>query len=182
MNTFVSWETERLLVRPYGPADARSLLEAVQESLDTVGRWLPWCHPGYAIEDAQAWIAQCGLSIDTGSGFDLGVFCKASGALLGSVAINQIRRSEGIGDIGYWLRQSAQGRGLASEALSGLPALGFEALALSRLEIVVAVGNLPSRRLAERSGAHFEGIAANRLRIAEAPVDAWIYALTPART
>ena len=49
----------RLRLRPYRPDDADALLAAVRESVDSVGRWLPWCHAGYAQGDAVGWIAHC---------------------------------------------------------------------------------------------------------------------------
>jgi len=173
----LGWSTERLHIRPYRPADAEALVEAVRESLDSVGRWLPWCHPGYSLAEALDWIARCEQAIARSEAYDLGVFCRGSGQLLGSVAINQIRPTERTGNVGYWLRRSAQGRGLALEALAGIPALGFERLGLQRLEIVIALGNQPSRRLAERCGAVFEGVAARRLPLHGEWVDAWIYSL-----
>ena len=50
--------------------------------------------------------------------------------------------------------------------------------ALTRLEIVVPVGNVRSQRVAEKLGAHYEGIARQRLRVKGESVDAWQYSLT----
>jgi RimJ/RimL family protein N-acetyltransferase len=64
-------------------------------------------------------------------------------------------------------------------AIVALCRYGFAALDLNRIECVIAEDNLPSRRLAERAGARFEGICRNRLMLAGRPVDAALYALTP---
>lgn len=150
--------TDRLLIRSYRIEDAPHLHEAVHLSLDSVGRWLPWCHSGYSIDDAHQWIARCQAAQAQGSAYDLGVFLRDSGRLCGSVAINQIDRSASRGQIGYWIRQDLQGQGLASEAVRRIIRFGLVEQGLQRLVILVAVGNGPSQRVAARVGARFEGI------------------------
>ena len=56
---------------------------------------------------------------------------------------------------------------------------GFETLALNRIEIVVAVGNLASERVAQKSGALLECVARNRLLIHGVPVPASVFSLVP---
>jgi ribosomal-protein-serine acetyltransferase len=55
----------------------------------------------------------------------------------------------------------------------------FNYLKLTRLEIVIAVENAPSRGVAEKVGATFECIARNRLVLHEHPIDAAVYSLIP---
>lgn len=170
--------TERLLIRPYTPDDAPALHAAAQASIDTVGRWLPWCTADYSLTVAQGWIAHCQRAQENRSAFDLGIFLRNSGQFCGSVAINLIDHDAGTGNIGYWLHRDLLGRGLASEAVHAIIPFGFEALGLTRLEIVVAVGNDASRRVAERVGARFEGTVQGRLPLAPTDTPAWLYALT----
>ncbi|MFN3766889.1 MAG: GNAT family N-acetyltransferase [Ectopseudomonas guguanensis] len=170
--------TERLLIRPYRAEDAPHLHEAVQTSLGSVGRWLPWCHAGYSLDDARQWIARCEAAQEQGSAYDLGVFLHDSGDFCGSVAINQIDPAVGCGNIGYWIRQDQQGQGLASEAARAIIIFGLRDLGLKRMEIVVAVGNQPSQRLAERLGATFEGVSRDRLQLGDRPADAWVYVIS----
>ena len=35
-----------LRVRPWQPEDADALFAAASESIESVGRWLPWCREG----------------------------------------------------------------------------------------------------------------------------------------
>jgi RimJ/RimL family protein N-acetyltransferase len=57
---------------------------------------------------------------------------------------------------------------------------GFTKLALQRIEIVAAVGNVASQRVAERAGAKREGVLRNRLLLHGRAVDAVMYSLIPA--
>jgi RimJ/RimL family protein N-acetyltransferase len=53
----------------------------------------------------------------------------------------------------------------------------FGTLGLNRLEIRVADGNQPSRAVAEKAGALYEGLQRSRMRVREKVHDAHMYAL-----
>ena len=55
----------------------------------------------------------------------------------------------------------------------------FEHLGLIRVEIVIAVGNQASLRVAEKLGAHDEGILLNRIVVGKSIYDAHMYSLIP---
>lgn len=168
-----------LLLRPWQPEDAPALHAAVQESLETVGRWLPWCHAGYDLREAQAWVRQCREGWANEEHFAFGVFACGTGSLLGSIGLNQRNRVHRSAALGYWVRQSHQGQGIARQAARLAARFGFEALGLVRIEIVALPDNQASRRVAEQAGARFEGIARHRLWVRDQPRDAAVYAVVP---
>lgn len=169
-----------LLLRPWRPEDAHALQAAVQESLETVGRWLPWCHAGYDVDEAQAWIAHCREGWAADEHFAFGIFERDSGTLLGSVGLNQRNRMHRNAALGYWVRQSRQGQGIAWRAARLAARFGFEALGLVRIEIVALPDNHASRRTAEKAGARFEAIARQRIWMHDEARNAAIYALVAA--
>jgi RimJ/RimL family protein N-acetyltransferase len=168
-----------LLLRPWRPEDAAALHEAVHESLQTVGRWLPWCHAGYDLEEAQAWTRHCREGWTADEHFAFGIFDQGSGSLLGSVGLNQRNRVHRSAALGYWVRQARQGEGIARRATKLAARFGFETLGLIRIEIVVLPDNHASRRTAERAGARFEALARHRVWIRDEARDAAVYALVP---
>ncbi|HZM23233.1 MAG TPA: GNAT family protein, partial [Anaerolineales bacterium] len=80
---------------------------------------------------------------------------------------------------GYWVRTSKHGQGIAGRAAKLAVRFGFENLDLIRAEIVVAVGNEASRRVAEKIGAHYEGVLLNRMVVGKSISDAHMYSLLP---
>lgn len=184
MNDFAKLPASLQLTAPglqlclWQPSHADALYEAARESIETVGRWLPWCHPGYAREDAITWIERCRSASDGGEPCAFGVF-DDNGTLLGGAGLNRFDPQHRSANLGYWVRTQAQGRGLAPRAARRLAAFGFDTLRLCRIEIVAAVDNLASRRCAEKAGARFEGIGRHRLLIGSTPVDAAVYGLLP---
>lgn len=168
-----------LLLRPWQPQDAAALHAAVQESLETVGRWLPWCHAGYDLDEARAWISHCRNGWAADEHFAFGIFDRDSDYLLGSVGLNQRNRTHRSAGLGYWVRQSRQGEGIARRAARLAARFGFETLGLVRIEIVALPGNHASRRTAERAGARFECIARHRGWVRDEAKDGAVYALVP---
>ncbi|HEX8407035.1 MAG TPA: GNAT family N-acetyltransferase [Duganella sp.] len=170
-----------LCLRPLLPADAPALTEAALESLPTVGLWLPWCDAEFTLADAEEWVRICAADRADGKAHSLGIFDADDGAYLGGIGINHINREHDFANLGFWVRQSRQGAGIAPRAVRLMAAYGFKKLALTRLEIVAAEQNVRSRKVAERAGARFEGILHNRLVIRGVAIPAAMYALLPSR-
>lgn len=170
---------EAVWVRPWHTQNPAQLRDAVQESLVSVGRWQPWCHAGYDLEEATAWIEHCRQGWLSGADFSLAVCDASSGELVGGIGMNQLNRQHRSANMGYWMRASRQGQGLTTRAAALLAQFGFETMQLIRIEIVAEPDNLPSRRVAEKLGAEFEAIARQRLWIHDQPRDAAVYALLP---
>jgi len=166
-----------LLLRPFVDSDAPAFAGAALESVDTVGRWMPWCHAGFGAETALAWFATCRSGREDGSAYEFGVFDAVSGDLVGGVGLNLINTQHRYCNLGYWVRQSRQGQGIAARCVPALTQLAFGALALHRVEIVVAVGNAASERVALKCGATFEAVVRKRLLLHGAPVSASVFSI-----
>src|SRR5262249_54075409 len=110
---------------------------------------------------------------------EFGIFSAGSGEVLGCVGVNQINRVHMIGNLGYWVRTTREGRGIATAAAALVARFAFAELALARLEIVIEPHNAASRRVAEKLGAQFECIARHRMLWRDGPRDAAVYSLLP---
>jgi RimJ/RimL family protein N-acetyltransferase len=156
------------------------LYAAVRESLPEVSRWLAWCDENYSIDESRHFIAARKLASQGDEWYSFGVFEKSSGVFVGGVGLNFINRVHQFGNLGYWVRTSATGRGFATRATRLAARFGFEQLGLRRIEIVAAIGNTASQRVAEKAGAIRECVARKRLLIQDESHDAVIYSLIPA--
>jgi RimJ/RimL family protein N-acetyltransferase len=168
-----------LRLRPWRPCHVEALYEAARESVTTVGHWLPWCRANYAWEDAVAWIESCQSGWSRGEPYAFGIFGEDE-QLLGGIGLNRLDREHRSANLGYWVRESAQGKGIAPAAVQAIATFGFNCQDLMRIEIVAAIANWASRRCAEKAGARFEGIARQRLMIGATQMDAAVYGLIPA--
>jgi RimJ/RimL family protein N-acetyltransferase len=162
-------------IRPYRADDAQALYEAARESVQDVFPWLEWCHPDYSMAEAAEWASR---QVARGDGSDL-VFAVVgpNDEFLGGCGVNQINPLHRFGNLGYWVRSSAMGRGVARAAARQTAELVFRSTDLVRLEIVCALENRRSQRVAEAVGAVREGVLRNRLMLHGRPVDAVMYSL-----
>ena len=168
---------EEIRIRPYTLDDVPRLFQAAQESIAEVYPWLPWCRPEYSLAEAQQWVEkQVGQFVD-GVEFQFAIVA-ADGQYLGGCGLNQVDPLHRRANLGYWVRTSATRRGAASRAVRLLAAWAFGNTDLVRLEIVAAVENQSSIRVAEKAGAIREGIARSRLIVHGAAHDAAVFSIT----
>ena len=168
-----------ICLRPFEPHDVAAFVAAVRESHASVGRWMNWCPRDYTVADAEIWFALASKHLHEGTVYELGIFSSNRTDVLGGVGLNQFNREHNFCNLGYWVRESRQGQGIATRAARALAEFGFRELKLGRIEIVVAQGNGPSQRVAQKIGATFECVARNRLVVDGRAQAAAVYSLVP---
>jgi ribosomal-protein-serine acetyltransferase len=168
-----------VVLRPPRVDDAGAILEAVLESVAEVGAWLAWCHPEYSLQDALGWVRGSRAARGRGEECAFVVTHARDGAVLGGCGLNQMDAPNRRANLGYWVRSTATGRGVATEAAGLAAEFGLGVLGLGRLEIVAAKGNRASQRVAEKLGAVREGVLRDRFWIGGQPVDGVLYSLVP---
>lgn len=167
-------------IRPLGLKEAPALYDAVRHSLDAISEWEAWCTPNYSLADAKLFLQRSIEQWDMRLAYDFNIIARATGLVIGSVAVNQISHLNQLGNLGYWVRTGHTGKGLAVRAAHAAATFAFTKTDLTRLEIVAQVANSRSRRVAEKTGATFECLARNRLVFHDEPRDASVYSLIPA--
>ncbi len=169
----------KVALHPYQPDDAVRLFEAASESVADIFPWMPWCHPGYSLAESEDWLKTCLADFAAKHAYDFVIYDQNTGKFLGAVALNQIHPLHRFANLGYWVRSSCAGHGIAVTATRLCAQFGFAELHLKRIEIVAAVGNRRSQRVAEKAGATREGLLRQRLAIGEVQHDAVLFSLIP---
>ena len=100
--------------------------------------------------------------------------------VVGSVFLNHVSRQYQMANLGYLVRTSRMGEGIATAAAKLVARYGFETLGLHRIEIVVSQENAASLKVAAKLGAVREGLLRNRLYLHGSPCDAYMHSLIPA--
>jgi RimJ/RimL family protein N-acetyltransferase len=167
-------------IRRHRADDVDALYEAARESVVEVGRWLPWCHhPDYARREAEEWVAGRDAAWETGASYEFVIEDASTGKMLGGVGINQVSPEHNSANLGYWVRTSAAGHGVATAAARLAARFGLDDLGLTRIQITADVENRPSQRVAEKIGAVREGIRRNSLVLHGEPRDSVCYSIIP---
>ena len=137
-----------IVLRPWRRADIRALVALIDD--DEVQRWLDRVPHPYSAADGEEYVA--GTRVWLAAGTQVALAITVYGALAGSVDLRLSGRDPQTAEIGYWVAAAVRGRGVASMAARLLCAFGFETLGLRRIELNAAVGNVASRRVAEKAG------------------------------
>lgn len=170
--------TPRLELRPFRRRDLESLLDAVLESKPQLEPWLPWAHQRYRRSDALRFIRESGAAWAEARAFDMTIRALTDpDRHLGNISVWHTSRREQAGEIGYWIRTSAAGSGVATEACARIVQTAFEELRLHRVTLRIAVGNRASERVAEKLGFLREGVLRREVLIGGEWVDHSLWAL-----
>lgn len=168
-----------ICLRHWRTSDASGGFEAVCESLEALKPWMSWAHEDYRQEELLGFIRSSIEGWEKDEFFNFVITDTLDETVLGGSGLNNLSRTYRMANLGYWVRSSRRGQGIAPRAARLAARFGFERLGLVRAEIVVAVGNRASLRAAEKSGAQREGVLRNRMSVGELVYDAVMHSLTP---
>jgi RimJ/RimL family protein N-acetyltransferase len=152
--------TPRLLLRPKQVGDGATTSAAVAETWDKLHKWMRWAENRDAFTVALMEIRNRRVmaSFILRDGIELIGVEAATGIAVIWCGFHDIDWQARQCDTGFWVRESAQGRGVATEATNALVRYAFGALGMRRVGLTHSGGNEASRRIAERLGFSFEGI------------------------
>jgi RimJ/RimL family protein N-acetyltransferase len=168
--------TERLVLRCWDPRDAPLLKDAIDSSLDGLRPWMPWArHEPQTLEEKVVLLRRFRGRFDLAEDFTYGIFSRDETQVVGGTGLHA-----GVGDdafeIGYWIRTSRVGEGLATETTAALTRVALELCGVDRVEVRVDPANERSRAIPRRLGFAEEATLRRRLRHPE-PRDVVVYTL-----
>ncbi len=85
------------------------------------------------------------------------------GSLCGMIGLHHLDQINRKAEIGYWIAQEYEGKGIMTAACRTIITYAFKELELNRVALCAAVGNHKSRAIPERLGFQEEGIARDGL-------------------
>ncbi|QLY24307.1 GNAT family N-acetyltransferase [Bdellovibrio sp. KM01] len=113
------------------------------------------------------------------SAYELSVFRKDDGMLIGHVAIDGIIRGNfQNGVLGYRIFNNFWGEGYATEACAAAMQLAFKELKLHRVEAFIEPDNKPSLKVAKKIKLRKEGLSIRRVFFKKKWIDLSVFAAT----
>jgi RimJ/RimL family protein N-acetyltransferase len=139
-----------LVIRCLELPDANQVVEAVAESLTELSQWMPWAQfEPQSVTQREELIKQWNKDWEEKRDFPVGIF--RGDQLVGCSGLH-LRHGVGQLEIGYWVRSSCVGQGIATRSSRVLTS---EALSLPEVhEVLIAhdVANVRSQFIPERLG------------------------------
>ncbi len=116
-------------------------------------------------------------TIESDNWLSFGIEEIATGEKLGSIGLKIVNHEAKIAEVGYMIKQSAQGKGYAAEALNLLKDYAYNHLNLNKLIALCSVDNTGSYKLLEKNGFIREGCLKQNTVINNNYVDDYVYGL-----
>jgi RimJ/RimL family protein N-acetyltransferase len=168
--------SERLVLRCWEPRDAPLLKDAVDSSIEHLLPWMPWAvHEPQSLQEKVDLLRQFRGNFDLGKDFVYGIFAADESEAVGGTGLHT-RIGDQAYEIGYWIRASRAGAGVATEATAALTRVAFELTDVERLEIRCDPANERSRAIPRKLGYTEEATLRRRLNYPE-PRDVVVYSL-----
>lgn len=144
--------SEDIALYPLSVDDIFKIFNALDEEREYMREWLPFVDATRGVEDTANFVNHVLETED--SQFTI---CYKD-QFVGLIGFKGTDKDNKKTEIGYWLSQYAQGKGVMVRSVSRLLEYAFNSLEMNRVQIKVAVGNHKSRRIPERLGFRLEGI------------------------
>jgi len=167
-------------LRPFQTADVEPFHLAARESLAELIPWMTWARPDYGLKEVGEYVRTVRSCWEAGTFYAFAVTDARDGSMLGAASLSHIHPVYHFCNLGYWVRTSRRGQGLAARATRLAAKFGLEQLSLLRVELVIAVGNQASLKVAEKSGARREGILRDRVTVREKVYDGVMFSFVRA--
>jgi RimJ/RimL family protein N-acetyltransferase len=147
--------TERLSLRPFRLDDLVAFV--AYRSDPEVARYQSWDCP-YSMADAESFLSSQGDLVfgQPGEWLQLAIVDRETETVCGDCAVRVVTDQPATAEVGVTLAAAHQGKGLATEALTGLLTELFEQLGAHRVFAEADDRNVPVRRLLERLGFRCE--------------------------
>lgn len=148
--------SDSITLREIQMSDAQAIFDTIDGQREYLGRWLPFVEFTRHVGDTEAFIAEMLGAPDDKR--ELTFVIIADGEFAGLAGFKDTDRTNRKTEIGYWLGERFQGRGIMTAVVGRLCVFAFAELHLHRIRICCAVGNTPSANIPRRLGFRFEGI------------------------
>jgi RimJ/RimL family protein N-acetyltransferase len=162
-----------LTLRPFTPEDVPWVYEV---SVDPTVQQFVGVPSPYRLEHAAFFVEQRAIAgWESGQRAEFLAAESATGRRLGRVGIGM--HVAGAAEVGYWVDPAARQRGVATQGVRALCAWAFATLDLEIIEWRAEVGNIASRRVAEKAGFLIEATLRRRQVHRGMRVDVWVGSL-----
>lgn len=182
LNELKQIETPRLIIRPVELGDEVEINQAINRSLDSLQRWMPWAKdPSFETTEKFVKRAVANRVKNCFHDFPLVVVHKGDNKIISATGFNEKSEFDiGVYEIGYWVDIQYQGQGYVTEFVAAITRLAFEYLGAIRTQIATQVENEKSVSVAKRCGFHLEATMKNHRVdcVSGKPADSYLFVIT----
>jgi len=145
-----------IILKPIMLSDAPMIFNTIDTQRSYLGKWLPFVAFTKKVENTRAYIRTL---LEMPVEIEEAVYTiRYKGNFAGLIGLKDTDSQNKKTEIGYWLSEPFQKKGIMTESVKALMNYAFNTLNFNRVQIKCAVGNTLSSNIPKRLGFHFEGI------------------------
>lgn len=137
-------------------ADALPLFELASRNRLFLEKWLPWLDDMNSLLFIQNFVKASKLKNKIGLEYAFVIVFEKE--IVGWIGLYKIDPLNGIGEMGYWISEDFEGKGIVTKSAEQLLKFAFADLNLNRVEIRCGFHNHSSQKIPERLGFAGEGV------------------------
>lgn len=165
--------TDNIHLELLSESHAPAIFEIVAANRNYLRTWLTWIDYAQTVDFIYNFAK--GSMQRNKEGIEYSFVIMENKTVVGRIGIYKIDKQNKIGEIGYWIAENQQGRGLVTESCKALLLFCFDELNLNRIEIKCGTENLKSQKIPELLHFTKEGILRQAEWIQEKYIDLYIY-------
>lgn len=147
---------ENIVLKQIELVDTADLYNTIISQREYLGKWLPFVAFTNEMKDTEDFVRS---AVDTPEDIREFVFViHFNGKFAGLAGFKDTDMLNKKTEIGYWLSQGFQKKGIITQSVRSMIKFAFDKLDINRIQIKCAVGNTPSSNIPKRLGFKFEGI------------------------
>jgi len=154
---------------------ASELYNIINTQRTYLGKWLPWVEHTSAEEDSRKFLKDARLFNRGGQKLITLIFYKKQ--LAGTVGFVYISKEHGYAEMGYWLREDFQGKGIMIKSCQRLIAYCYQHTEVHRIELEAAKDNFKSLAIPQKLGFKHEGIMREGTKLHGKYIDTELFSL-----
>lgn len=143
---------EDVVLNPLSEKDIPDIFNTLNNEREYMRVWLPFVDYTHEMEDTRNFVTST-LQME-----DKQFTISYQGKFAGLVGFKETDSVNKKTEIGYWLSQYAQGKGIMVHSVLKLVEYAFDEMDMNRIQIKVAINNHRSKQIPEKLGFLLEGI------------------------
>ena len=154
---------------------AQSIFDMVDANRAHLRPWLPFVDRMQTVDFAHNFVKGCMQRNADGNEFAFVIVENAT--VIGRIGVYKIDGQNKIGEIGYWIIEGFQGKGIVTKSCKAIIDFCFSELQLNRIEIKCGTENLKSKTIPEKLNFTKEGVIRQGELLYDSFIDLNLYSL-----
>lgn len=172
---FASRPRPDLEVRILEERHAPIVYRLVDQDRAYLREWMPWVDSTLSEDDTLTFIRDALQRFASKGEFVLGIWQR--GSFCGTIGVHKLNRLNHTLEIGYWLGQGFQGRGIMTDTCRMVVDHALSEMEMNRLEIRCAPGNIKSAGVPKRLGFQLEATLSEAQLLFDQYVDLQVWSM-----